>query len=99
MYTLLGLCFLTYVLLESLIFILHTPWRVPFHLCLSFPDPVPTHPNPVPVLSPGHLSLLPLAVHFLLTPQFEEQILAQSCRYPACLAQFATNWNREFLHS
>lgn len=37
------------------------------------------------MMSSDHLSLPHLAMHFFLTPQFEEEILAQSCHFPACL--------------
>lgn len=45
LFTLLGLSFLTYVLTQSLLVILHILWQVLLHLCLSFSDLVPTHPN------------------------------------------------------
>lgn len=44
----------------------------------------------IPVLPPGHLTLLPLPVHFLLTSQFEQQIFAQPCLFLTYLAQIPT---------
>lgn len=80
----LSLAFLFW-LIESFLVILHISCQVPFHLCLGFPETIPTHPNHIPVLFPGHISLLPLAVHFLIPPQCEEQILDQSCLFLAYL--------------
>lgn len=61
------------------------PLPSPFHLCFSFPGPISTHLDHIPALFPGHLPLLPLAVHCLLI-QCEHQILAQTFCFPSCLA-------------
>lgn len=66
---------------------------------LAFLIPSLTHPNPIPLLSPDHLSLLPLSVHFLLTPHFEEQILVQPYQFLPCFAWFPTHWDGELLCS
>lgn len=51
-----------------------------------------THSNYIP----GHIFLLPLAVHFLL-PRCEELILAQPFPFPACAAWFFTRGIGELL--
>lgn len=60
--------------------IFHIPCQVQFHMCLSFPDPILTHPNCIPVHCQGYLSLLSLAMHFFPTPQ--SKILAEISRHP-----------------
>lgn len=93
----LGLSFLTYVLTDPLLVILSHAFPSP--VPSVFPDPFPTHLNCNSILSPGHRSLLPLAMHFLLTPQFEEQILGQPCWFPAFPVSFPTHWDGELLHT
>lgn len=51
------------------------------------------------VMSPDHLLLPPLTKHFFLTPQIEEEILAQSCQFPACLTWYPTDQERGLLYS
>lgn len=62
---------------------------------LAFLIPSLTHPKHIP----DHLYLFPLPVNFLLTPEFEEQILVQPCQFLACLAWFPTYRDGEFLCS
>lgn len=68
-------------------------------MVLSFPYPIPTHSNCIPVRFLGHISLLPLAVHFLLTPLCEKQILAQPYQVLACLVLLSKHQDEELLCS
>lgn len=67
-------------------------------MCLGFIDPIPTHPGSITVLQ-GHLSPLPLTVHFLLTLQFDQKVFIEPCGFPAFPAWFLTCGNSEILHS
>lgn len=44
-------------------------------------------------------SLLPLSVHFLLIPQFNQQVLAQTCWFPVSSASFLLLGDGELLFS
>lgn len=68
-------------LLNPFFVILYIPCQVLFQLCLGFPHPIPTHSTLYSSTRSPVTASLP--VHFFLTPQFEEQICAQPCRFPA----------------
>ena len=57
----------TSVPVESLLVIFHKFCQVQFHLYFGFPDHISAHPDSIPVFFLGHISLLPLPVHFLPT--------------------------------
>ena len=75
-YTLLCLPLLPTVSKESFLDIFHIVCQVQLHLHLGFPDPISACPDGIPVFFPGHPSLLPLPILFLLISQFEQQVLA-----------------------
>ena len=45
----------------------------------GLPDHIPTQPSSSLIILPGYLLVLLLLVHFLLTLQFDQQILVQPC--------------------
>lgn len=57
--------FLVDVPIETLL-ILCVLSQAQLQLCHGSPDPIPTQPGDVPSLLPGHLSLLPFSVYFIL---------------------------------
>ncbi|KAK4810535.1 hypothetical protein QYF61_004498 [Mycteria americana] len=82
----LSLLFFFNIPVEALLIILLIPCHIQLQLCLSFPDPISTHPGSVPIFFPGYTSLVPLPVHFLLTLYFEQEVLTEPCWSPAFLA-------------
>lgn len=80
----LRLFLLTYVSL----LIFHIPRQVQFHLCFCFPDPISVWPDYMLLFFPGHTFLLPLPVHFLLIPQYDQQVHAQPYQFPVSSAWF-----------
>lgn len=71
-WALLGLSLLTSEFTGSLLLICHVPCQVLFQILLGFPNTILRHFNHIPVISPVHMFLLPLVVHFSVTPQFVE---------------------------
>ena len=61
----------------------HIPCQVHFYLCLCFLLVISACPDSIPLFFPGHVTLLPLPVHVLLFPQFDQHILAQPCCFLA----------------
>ncbi|KAK4806814.1 hypothetical protein QYF61_005610 [Mycteria americana] len=66
--------------------ILRIPCQIQLQLRLSFPDPIPMYLGSVLIFFPGYTSLVPLPMHFLLTLQFDQEVLTQPCWSPAFLA-------------
>lgn len=55
------------------------PLKVQLQLCLDLHDPIPSQPGSTLMLFPGYLSLLLLAVYFLLALYFDKQFSIHSC--------------------
>jgi len=89
----LRLFLLTYVSL----LIFHIPRQVQFHLCFCFPDPISVWPDYMLLFFPGHTFLLPLPVHFLLIPQYDQQVHAQPYQFPVSSAWFLMLGDGELL--
>lgn len=83
--------------MESFPVILCNPCQAKFLSCLGFPYPISAHLDCIPVLFPGHVSLLLLPVHFLLVPHFDQQGLAQPSLLSALPACLLTQGGGEFL--
>ena len=58
--------FLTNLPVEALL-VLHIRCQIQLQLLVSFPHPIPTHVGCVSIFFPGHMSLVPLLVHLLVT--------------------------------
>lgn len=72
--------FLASVPVESLLITLPIPCLMQFQLCLSFPDPIPTHPGSIPIFFP---------------PQVEDPsspLLWEEC-WEECLVRQGTGWH------
>ena len=52
----------------------HISHQDQFHLHFSFPDSISSCLDSIPVSFPGHMSLLPLPMHFLAFPWFDQQV-------------------------
>ena len=82
-YTPRGLSLLINVPIESFLVIFHITRQVQFHLHFGFPGSISAHPDGTPVFLAHITSLLPLPVHFLLIPQFDQQVFVRPCWFPA----------------
>jgi len=78
-YDLLDFSFLVEAPVAAFFVLFGVPSNVQFKLGLGFPDPILTQPRGFLILFPRYLSLFPLPVHFLLTLQFDQQVLVQPC--------------------
>lgn len=76
-----------------------SPSSVPFVSWLSWSCLCMSRQTMGRQLFPGHTFLLPLPVHVLLFPQFEQQVLAQPYWFPVSPAWFLTCKDGELLHS
>lgn len=66
---------------------------------IGLPDPIPTEPCSTPMLFPGHLYLLPLSVHLLFAPYFDQQVRNQPCQsYLPCWISQAWEWRALVLY-
>lgn len=77
---------LTSVPVELITF--HISQQAQFHLSLSFRDSTSACPDSIPISFSGHMSLFPLPVHFLLFPQFNQQV-SHACFLLFCLISYA----------
>ena len=98
-YALFDLFLLTYVPVESVLFVFNIPCQVQFHLCLGFHNPISACLDRMPPFFSGDSSLFPLPVHALLFPQPDQQVLAKPGQFLASPACFLILRDGELLHS
>lgn len=77
---------LSFIRGASLLVIFHIPYQVQFHLCLSFPDPISTCPDNIPIFLQGHTFMFHcLHISFLYLSLMNRSLLSHTVLLPPLL--------------